>query len=96
MEEKAPYSQLIKKQKMGKEVLGRGRRARTEGIKEDGSLVLLGLRLSGGGLVRIETRDQIMEGLKYHIMYLGLYFSSKEEILAGFCRGCYLIILEGI
>ena len=41
-----------------------GRRARTEGIKEDGSLVLLGLGLSGGGLVRIETRDQIVEGLK--------------------------------
>lgn len=40
----------IKTQKMGKDVLGRGRRARTEGIKEDGSLVLLGLGLSGGGL----------------------------------------------
>ena len=39
MEEKAPYRLLIKKQTMGKDVLGRGRRARTEGIKEDGSLV---------------------------------------------------------
>lgn len=48
MEGKAPYRLLIKKQKMGKDVLGRGRRARTEGIKEDGSLVQLGLGLSGG------------------------------------------------
>ena len=64
MEGKAPYRLLIKTQKMGKNVQGRGRRARTEGIKEDGSLVLLGLGLSGGGLVRIETRDQIVEGLK--------------------------------
>lgn len=34
MEGKAPYRLLIKTQKMGKDVLGRGReRARTEGIK---------------------------------------------------------------
>lgn len=37
-----------------------------------------------------------MEGLTYHIKYLGFYFRSKEEVLAGFCGGCYLIILEGI
>lgn len=48
MEGKAPYRLLIKKQKLGKDVLGRGRRGRTEGIKEDGSLVQLGLGLSGG------------------------------------------------
>lgn len=47
-------------------------------------------------LVRDETRGQILEGLKYDIKDLGLYFSSKERILEGFGGGCYMITVEGI
>lgn len=37
MEGKASYRLLIKKQKMGKDVLGRGRRAKIDGVKEGGN-----------------------------------------------------------
>lgn len=47
-------------------------------------------------LVRDETRGQILEGLKYDIKDLGLYFSSMERILEGFGGGCYMITVEGI
>lgn len=75
MEGKAPYRLLIKTQKMGKDVLGRGRRARTEGIKKMAVWYYWGLGcLVGFG--EIETRDQIMEGLNI-ILVLGALFQQQ-------------------